>query len=544
MDFSGYSDVVCQWIKQVFANRGINAELTLKYSNDIIEFGEKTNDCKLLGFGYYFCGETYYGLNDGTFFFDKMSKALSYLNQAEEWELMVRCYNFLGIAAMSRGNTPIALDYYLNGLSYCKAYDLPELQIMFYVNLGTLYLECGRYADAQESLEKAYSHLQVSPQQDTYYAYMFTICGNLAQSFILQGQLDRAKDLLDRIHQEFWEFGEPIDKQFIYCVDILYYHHSGETKKRDERIQTLNETIPDNLTLLDIFYDYYRCCLVLLETDQDDSFWHIIGVLEPLVKNFKIINLHLKIVSLKMKYYRIHKKSAEFLQAAGLYYELSEMMENETNSMISNVISLRKNLEMVNHARVIAEKEKQVLQEKSELDPLTRLANRFRLNAYSENIFAYSLENSLPLAVEILDIDYFKEFNDNYGHQQGDQCLIKIAETIASLTAENHGFCARYGGDEFVIIYNGKSREQVASLAAELRRRVQAQELEHRFSKALPIVTVSQGLCWGIPRKGNRMWDFLHAADDMLYRVKKCNRNNYCIGDINESEDIVIGETK
>lgn len=542
MDFSEYSDVVRQWIEQVFANRGINAELTLKYCNDIIEFGQKNNDHKLMGFGYYFCGETYYGLNDGICFFDKMSKALSCLNQAEEWELMVRCYNFLGIAAMSRGNTPIALDYYLNGLSYCNAYDLPELKIVFYVNLGTLYLECGRYGDAEEFLEKAYIFLQQNPQQDTYHAYMFSICGNLAQSLILQNKLGRAEELLNSIHLDFWEYGEPIDKQFIYCVDVLYYHQTGEIKKRDESIHLLNETIPDNLTLLDIFYDYYRCCMVLLEADQDDSFWHIIDVLEPLVRNFKIINLHLKIVSLKMKYYRKHGRSAEFLQAAGLYYELSELMEDENRSMVSNVISLRKNLELVNHARMKAEQEKQVFQERSEMDPLTKLANRFRLNAYSEQIFSEALNNGVPLTVEILDIDYFKEFNDNYGHQKGDQCLVKVAEVIHALTDENQGFCARYGGDEFVIIYLGKSRKQTVSLAAELRSRVLAQKLEHHFSKALPVVTVSQGLCWGIPRKDNRMWDFLHAADDMLYKVKKCSRNNYCVGDVEESGDIVIGK--
>ena len=79
MDFYEYSDVVQQWIQQVLANREINAELTLKYSNDLIEYGKKTNDCKLMGFGYYYCGETYYGLNDGVHFFDAMGKALSNL---------------------------------------------------------------------------------------------------------------------------------------------------------------------------------------------------------------------------------------------------------------------------------------------------------------------------------------------------------------------------------------------------------------------------------------------------------------------------------
>ena len=99
----------------------------------------------------------------------------------------------------------------------------------------------------------------------------------------------------------------------------------------------------------------------------------------------------------------------------------------------------------------------------------------------------------------------------------------------------------RYGGDEFVIIYANVTREQAVSFAEELRRRVLALEMEHRFSKALPVVTISQGICWGIPRKGNRSWDFLHAADNMLYRVKKFSRNNYCVGGLDETEDVTMG---
>ena len=174
---------------------------------------------------------------------------------------------------------------------------------------------------------------------------------------------------------------------------------------------------------------------------------------------------------------------------------------------------------------------------------LFRIANRSRLNDYSDSIFTHADDNSLPLTVEILDVDYFKEYNDNYGHQAGDNCLRRIAAVLKGMADENDGFCARYGGDEFVMIYEGKNREQAVALAGETKKRVMDLEMEHAFSRALPIVTVSQGLCWGIPQDKTRMWDFMHAADDMLYRVKKLSRNNYCVGDVQESGDVVIGVT-
>ena len=77
-----------------------------------------------------------------------------------------------------------------------------------------------------------------------------------------------------------------------------------------------------------------------------------------------------------------------------------------------------------------------ILQKKSELDALTGMANRYRLNDFSDEIFAQALQDETPLAVEILDVDYFKEFNDNYGHQRGDECLLTIANVIKKLTEE------------------------------------------------------------------------------------------------------------
>ena len=543
MDFYEYNDMVQQWVSQVLENTGKNAELTLKYCRDIIEYGEKNTDHKLIGFGYYYMGETYYGLNDGAHFFEVMGKALSNLNQAEEWEYVARCYNYLGITAMNRGNAPIALDYYLNGLNYCRAYNLLDLTVLFQVNLAVLNISCGRYEEAQTYLEKAAAYVRSNTGLASYHRYMFCIYSNLIKTHVMQENLNAAKRYLEIIHREHWEYGDTLDHLAIYCNETIYYHRMGLPAERDACIGQLDEILPENLTILDMFDDFYDYCLVLLEAERDESFWHVIETMEPLIKDFSIINLHLRVISLKMKYYRKYGENAEYLKAAGLHYELSELMENETRSIINNMINMRRNLEWVNRAKEKVEKENRILQEKSEMDSLTRIANRSRLNDYSDSIFTHADDNSLPLTVEILDVDYFKEYNDNYGHQAGDNCLRRIAAVLKGMADENDGFCARYGGDEFVMIYEGKNREQAVALAGETKKRVMDLEMEHAFSRALPIVTVSQGLCWGIPQDKTRMWDFMHAADDMLYRVKKLSRNNYCVGDVQESGDVVIGVT-
>lgn len=121
-------------------------------------------------------------------------------------------------------------------------------------------------------------------------------------------------------------------------------------------------------------------------------------------------------------------------------------------------------------------------------------------------------------------MDYFKEYNDNYGHQEGDRCLIAIAGCISEVAGAHGGFCARYGGDEFVVIYENISKEDAKEYVEELRRKVMELTLPHRFSKMLPIVTITQGMYCDVPKEENRVWDFLHVADEILYSVKTDNR--------------------
>ena len=87
-----------------------------------------------------------------------------------------------------------------------------------------------------------------------------------------------------------------------------------------------------------------------------------------------------------------------------------------------------------------------------------------------------------------------------------------------------------------------KEKKELTEKEKELKRKIMSLELEHNYSKALPIVTVSQGMCWDVPVEGSRVWDYLHKADEMLYRVKKHSRNNYCIGHLRDEDEVVIGD--
>ncbi len=541
MDFKEYGDVVAAWVDRVYENRGKDAELTLKYCNDIIDYAQKKEDAKLLGFAFYYCGETYYCLNDVDNFFIVISKALSYLQCVKEWELVVKCYNYMGITSANRGNAPLALDYYLNGLMYGKRYQLWEEEATVLINIGSLHLNCHCYIEAVKYLKQARSILQDRTGLENYHAFMIGIYTNLAKCYTFLEQYIKAEEMFSIAKENHMSFAGEIDLSAVYCAEAIYFHRIQDEDARDLRIAAIREKASSNMAVMDIFDDYYDYALMLLDTDHTDAFWSTVDILEPLVKRSHIYNLYLRVISLKLKFYRKHHKSAEFLQAAGLYYELSELMDKDIAVMVNHVMNLRKSFEAVNRQRVEMEILNRRLLEKSEHDSLTKLANRSLLNQYSEKVFSAAAEEETTLMVEILDVDYFKEYNDNYGHQAGDQCLVGVADAIRQMTEECGGFCARYGGDEFIIIYKGISRECSVRYAEELKRRVMELNIEHRYSKALPIVTISQGICCDYPNEENRAWDFLHAADESLYRVKQLSRNNYCISSLSEENAVLIG---
>lgn len=528
MEFGEYSEAVNAWVNEVLRNRGVNAELTLKYCRDIEQYAGKTDDPKLMGFAYYYSGETYYILNDAGGLFRCITKAIGYLDQAKQWDMVARSYNIMAITSQSRGNALIAMDYYLTGLGYCRKYRLYAEENIINLNLGSLYLVNGQWSEAQKYFEKLAYYVRDEKTTENYYSLMSCVAVSLGRCFMQREQFERAQQKIECLDQCMGRLEKP-EQIAVLCFKAEFYHRAGRVTLRDECIHKIHGMMDMDMAVMDLFEDIYGLCELLLEIDNENVFWDIIDILEKLIKNANIVNLQRRIISLKISYYRRHDDEESYLALAGTYYELTEAMERENHYMVANMLAVRSSLEQANAKRREVEKANEQLLEKSETDPLTHLANRFRLNDYSEQTFEETLAAEEPFAVEILDIDYFKEYNDNYGHQAGDVCILAIAEELQKMQGERI-FCARYGGDEFIIIYKQMTEEEVFEEAGGLRERILARRIAHAYSKALPVVTISQGICWDIPGEENRSWDFLHAADEMLYRVKKRSRNNISMG--------------
>lgn len=539
MDNTKYNSTVQTWLKTIEENYSANSELALMYCEDLIGHGREIGDNNLVALGYYHKGVIFYMRNDGSHFYQAVSDALSHLSIINDWELMARCYNFLGIFSVNHGNAVIGMDCYLTAINACKVAGLEGFASTVMINLGVLYIIYGRYEEAVEILEEARAYFIKHPEDPRYEDYMICVYQNLAKAYLYKGELIEAKCCFENIYSEHGAFLDHDAMITVWAVEATYYHAAEKDKKCDEIIARIYEKMTDSLPVMDLFDDFYDYCKILIERDKKDEFWKIIEIIEPNIKKLDIPNLILKTLGLKIDYYRKYDFSEAYLETAAEYYEYSLRANEENKHTMNNVLNLRKTLELVNREKMEMAEKNAILQKKSETDALTGLNNRFGFNDYSEIAFQRALEKGTTLAVEILDMDHFKDFNDAYGHQKGDECIQMVAGAIKSME-EFGAYTARYGGDEFILIYEDITKDQMVEYAAELRKRVMDLHIKTTTAKGTKQVSISQGICWDTPVKGNRVWDYLHAADDMLYRVKQRKRNNFCISNLTEAGDQII----
>ncbi|MBF0552369.1 MAG: diguanylate cyclase [Deltaproteobacteria bacterium] len=165
------------------------------------------------------------------------------------------------------------------------------------------------------------------------------------------------------------------------------------------------------------------------------------------------------------------------------------------------------------------------LQNLSLRDGLTGVANRRKFDDFLEMEWRRAIREGQPVSLIMMDIDYFKAFNDTYGHQEGDQVLTRVAQTAVKLVKRPADLVARYGGEEFAVVLPGTGLVGARHVAEKIRQGVQQLGIAHSLSQMNQMVTVSLGVAGQIPSVNSSPCQLIQAADAALYRAKEEGRN-------------------
>lgn len=170
------------------------------------------------------------------------------------------------------------------------------------------------------------------------------------------------------------------------------------------------------------------------------------------------------------------------------------------------------------------------LRNKIQHDGLTGALTRREFRNLYRRLFSLAQREHRPISIALADVDYFKPYNDNYGHSQGDHCLARLGRTLREVADHHEGFVARIGGEEFALLFYGLSEEQNIRVLQQVRQSIENLAIPHQARPdQLQHVTLSIGSIHLIPDNNRNRFDILKLADRKLYEAKASGRNHTVI---------------
>ncbi|TVQ45188.1 MAG: diguanylate cyclase [Gloeocapsa sp. DLM2.Bin57] len=166
------------------------------------------------------------------------------------------------------------------------------------------------------------------------------------------------------------------------------------------------------------------------------------------------------------------------------------------------------------------------------LDGLTKIANRRKFDDYLQQEWENCLNKEQPLSLILCDLDFFKDYNDTYGHIQGDDCLIKIATILNSFLLPLQGLAARYGGEEFAIVLPNTDTEQAIAIGNKIQQQVKRAQIVHKLSPISDHITISMGIATIIPKPDLSIQMLIKIADNELYKAKHQGRDRLSVSNL------------
>lgn len=186
-------------------------------------------------------------------------------------------------------------------------------------------------------------------------------------------------------------------------------------------------------------------------------------------------------------------------------------------------------IQMIENLNQQLEKKNQELQQLATVDSLTQTANRRQFDEYLNHKWRQLTRQHAPLSLILCDIDFFKLYNDTYGHLAGDSCLQQVANVLSRSVRRSEDLVARYGGEEFAVILPHTSTTGAISIAERIRVGVKALAIPHTQSSISSCVTLSLGIACVVPHPESSRESLIETADKALYQAKASGRDRYAL---------------
>ena len=472
-------------------------------------------------------------MSDTLFTLGKLKEATDMLLLAEKIQkqngfddLLMKNYNIMAILYVTQGDELLALDYYYQALDLARAHkDYNQIAVL-YNNIGALLYNVGKQTEAADYFEKAWKMSQKGEDEGIYDRRQLIL--NISHKFIEDGQYQKAKEYLDENLAKFHE-GEacaPVTEiGMINTYATVYYHlkdYESVRKLGNELLDKLDEMFGD----AEVIKDLLGIAQYLIKMGELDIAKRLLQHVEHTCEKLELFQDCLYLWETWIQFYEIQKDDEALYRCYEKYYEIRQRIKAEMNQTIATALANRQQLEYQREANRQLSADNKALIQKSETDELTGISNRYGLNKQFVKWSKLAQVKNQPICMGLFDIDYFKTYNDRYGHLNGDVCLQTVARILKETAGDTY-FAARYGGDEFIVLGINKTDDEIVSFADQLFERIQNERMSFKAHPSSDYMTISMGIVNRVLPAGYRISDMVHEADEILYQVKKSGKNRY-----------------
>ncbi|MGV8982624.1 tetratricopeptide repeat-containing diguanylate cyclase [Clostridium sp.] len=428
-------------------------------------------------------------------------RALHQLEETEDNLIKSRILNNIGEVYKEVGNLDEALISYRSALDLCEKYNYVTNAAVVLENMGEIYFRKEDYSYSFEYYKKSYDILI----EHNDITALSEVENRLGKIYFIQKEYDKARVCynnalaqLEQIGNKFFtidvlinlaEF-ERIENEELFLAYLLKAIKFGEEINARKKLSQLYKIITE-------FYEEKGNFRLSLE----------------FYKRFHIIEKEIEtaVISHKLEIIKI---------------ELSKLFSGEEAEKITKLNKqLEKDIGNQNKLLDKMEKANRNLSAEAISDELTNIPNRRGVKIYISKVWAESKVKPINLALLMIDIDYFKRYNDYYGHLEGDICLKKIVGCLKSVFGSKYGILGRFGGEEFVCFIKDTEYKDVLVLEETLRSSIEKLGIKYLWNDKCYTVTISIGGVYGYSSTFNSSKDMYLIADEELYKAKNEGRN-------------------
>ena len=519
-DLSVWTDILENQIRESGEIQPADIDNALSHINE-------NNDRGLFGLCYFY--KAYYSLKNG-----KQDESLKYLNESIRFMLgtgqegqLARCYNLLGIIAHGQNNLLLAAEQYDKALAYAGKYKNRYMHYIVVNNLADVYYRIGSYERALECYRESICESEQYGDNSAIGAYNYmAMLSGYGYCLVMAGKTEEARQVSERLYAMKTETNSELFPElsaFTFFALLCY-----KLNRLDIAENCLNVAVRSVVNLKSVteeFDSLLNLAELLIMRKKYDFLGELLDHVGPLAAT-ENDGLWLQLLAYRLKYCGDDMPDEQYIEKAEHFIRIKAEFESREYGQVVNMMEMRKSLHSIEERQIELEEQGMKLKYQADHDELSGLYNKRCLNQYAEEAFEQAMRKQKMLGILFVDIDYFKQMNDSYGHGKGDECIKAVADSIRECMPGE--FAARYGGDEFVIIIPGKDEDYVKNCAEKVVENVRNRKIENKDSQVSDILTVTVGAVCAVPKKHNKIWDFLAAADEALYVQKNEKKGGMC----------------